>query len=85
MRNKNTAERILLSYNNRVAWGKGDADEALIDAINHVYPFRTEEQKADLFSQIMEHWAEYRGAVPRKLYLSTVLTRWDRQCVRGEL
>lgn len=72
----NIAEQILRSYNNRVAWGKGDGDEALIAAIDTAYPYRSDEDKANLFAMLKEHWSEY-GGEGRKLYVKTTIKQWE--------
>ena len=77
MRYKQTAEKLLQSYNSKVAWGKADSDEALIEAIDFVFSYRSEEERADLFTMLKEHWAEYRAGIPRKLYVASVIGKWN--------
>lgn len=77
MRYKKLAEKMLQSYNSKVAWGDADPDEALIEAIDFTFSYRSEEERALLFTMLKEHWGEYRGGVPRLLYATSVLGKWQ--------
>lgn len=77
MRYKQTAQRLLHSYNSKVAWGDADPDEALHEAINFVFSYRSDEERAVLFALLKEHWDEYRGGTPRKLYAASVIGKWN--------
>ena len=83
MRYKKTAEKMLHSYNSKVAWAGADSDEALVEVIDFVFPYRTDEEKANLFAMLKEHWSEYRAGIPRKLYVASVLGKWNHSIVRG--
>ena len=84
MFNKKQAQKMLTSYNNAVAWGKAvDQDEALQNAIDFVFPFRSEEQRADLYARVMEKWPEYPAGTARALYVSSVMQQWDYDIIHG--
>lgn len=76
MRHKKVAEKLLHSYNSKVAWGNADSDEALIEAIDFAFSYRSDEERADLFAMLKEHWDEYRAGIPRKLYVASVIGKW---------
>ena len=84
MFNKKQAKKLLTSYNNKVAWGKNvDQGAALQDAIDFVFPFRSDEQRADLYARLMEKWAEYPAGTSRELYVASTMQKWDYDIIHG--
>ena len=78
MFNKKQAQKLLTSYNNKVAWGKQvDQGAALQEAIDFVFHFRSEEQRADLYARLMEGWPQYKAGTSRELFVSSTLQKWD--------
>lgn len=67
-------QRLIQSYEGRVAWGGGDHEEALQDAVNAAFPGLQEDGQAELYTQIAEAWEGYRdGMVPRKLWIGQLV------------
>lgn len=84
MFNKKQAKQLLSSYNNKVAWGKRvDQGAALQEAIDFVFPFRSEEQRADLYARLMEGWPTYKAGTSRELFVSSTLQKWDYDIIHG--
>lgn len=84
----NAVELLVKSYHNAVAWGRGDHEEALQNAVNAAYPRWPEEQRAELYTRIAESWEEYRsGLVPRTLWIGQIVRKLEgervQQAVRG--
>lgn len=69
-------EQLIRSYDNRVAWGKGDGDEALIAAIDTAYPYVSDDERATLFTMLKEGWDSGRGEA-RKLFVKSTIQKWQ--------
>lgn len=75
MNYKSNTQRLIQSYENAVAWGNGDHEEALQDAVNTAFPGLNDEGKAELYARIADAWEGYRtGMVPRKLWIGQIVT-----------
>jgi hypothetical protein len=74
---KSQTQRLIQSYEGKVAWGDGDHDEALQDAVKAAFPNLQEDGQAELYTQIAEAWEGYRdGMVPRRLWIGTLINRF---------
>jgi len=81
MRNKKLAEKLLSSYNSQVAWAGTDEGHALQSSINFVFSTRTDEERANLYSMLMEGWKEYQAGISRKLFVANAITKWNHSIV----
>ncbi len=71
---KNQTAMLIKSYENAVAWGGGDHEEALQEAVKAGFPNLPEDAQAELYTQIAEQWEGYRESLaPRKLWIGGVV------------
>jgi hypothetical protein len=67
-------QRLIQSYEGAVAWGNGDHEEALQEAVRAAFPGIGEGGQAELYAQIAEAWEGYRTAmIPRKLWIGQIV------------
>lgn len=76
-------EQLLLSYNNKVAWGNADADESLQDAINSVFSTVSLGDRADLYASLKEEWDSFQAGIPRKIFVARTIQQWNHRRVFG--
>lgn len=81
MASKTAANKILGSYNSKVAWGDADHEQALIESINFAFPFRAEEERAELFAMLSEEWDKYQAGIPRQIFVASVIQRWNHRSI----
>ena len=75
MNYQNNTKRLIQSYESAVAWGNGDHEEALQEAVKAAFPGIGDDGQAELYAQIAEAWEGYRTAlVPRKLWIGQIVT-----------
>lgn len=74
---KPQVDRLVRSYENTVAWGNGDHEEALHEAIKTAFPGLNEEGQAELYTRIEEAWEEYRTKLaPRRLWIGSIVNKF---------
>lgn len=74
MKYKAQVQRLVQSYEAKVAWGGGDHEEALHDAVAAAFPGIGDDGQAELYTRIEEQWEGYRnGMVPRKLWIGVIV------------
>ena len=77
MNYKSNTQRLIQSYEGTVAWGEGDHEEALQDAVNTAFPGLNDEGKAELYARIADAWEGYRnGMVPRKMWIGSIVNQF---------
>lgn len=77
MKYKTATEQLIRSYENTVAWGDGDHEEALHDAVRVAFPGIGDDGRAELYTQIADAWEGYRdGMVPRKLWIGSIVNQF---------
>lgn len=69
---KNT-ERMIQSFESKLAWGGLDRDQALQEAIDGAFDYLPDEARAELYTRIVESWDSYAGA-PRKLWMGQIVS-----------
>lgn len=74
-------DSFLMSYNNSVAWGKMDRNEAVHRAIDQAFPELKMVEKADLFAKIIEGFEEYdrKRMVSRRMWLGQLIKKWQME------
>lgn len=82
MQHKKQAEKLLHSYNSKVAWGNADEGQALHEAIDFVYATVSEEERANLYAMLWDSWAEYVGT-GRKIFVTNTIQKWTHKRVHG--
>ena len=83
MSNIKSAERIILNVRNSVVFGEGDLGEAIQNAIGGVFPFASDERKAELYATLVEGWEANADGIIRKLWLSDTLYAWNQRHLFG--
>lgn len=74
---KPQVQRLIQSYENKVAWGGQDHEASLQDAINTAFSGLNNEGKAELYARIADAWEGYRdGMVPRKLWIGQIVNEF---------
>lgn len=74
MNYQQNTKRLVQSYENAVAWGNGDHEEALHEAVRTAFPGIGEDGQAELYTQIAEAWEGYRTAlVPRQMWIGQIV------------
>ena len=77
MNYQQNTKRLVQSYENAVAWGNGDHEEALHEAVRTAFPGIGEDGQAELYTQIAEAWEGCRcQPVPRKLWIGQLVVRF---------
>lgn len=77
MKYKTATDQLVRSYEGSIAWGEGDHEEALHEAVRVAFPGIGEEGQAELYARIEEAWEEYRGAmVPRSLWVGSIVNQF---------
>lgn len=77
MKYKTATEQLIRSYENSVAWGDGDHEDALHEAVRVAFPGIGDDGRAELYTQIAEAWEGYRnGMVPRKLWIGSIVNQF---------
>lgn len=77
MNYKPQVQRLVQSYEAAVAWGKGDHEESLQNAVKAAFPGLNDEGQAELYTRLVEAWEYYRsGFVPRRLWIGTVVNEF---------
>ena len=70
MKYKTATEQLVRSYENSVAWGDGDHEDALHEAVRVAFPGIGDGGRAELYARIADEWEGYRnGMVPRKMWI----------------
>jgi hypothetical protein len=79
---KTQTNMLIRSYENAVAWGNGDHEEALQNAVKGAFPNMPDEDQAELYTRIAEAWEGYRGSMaPRRLWIGTIINSFMGQRV----
>ena len=74
MNYQQNTKRLVQSYESVAAWGNGDHEEALHEAVRTAFPGIGEDGQAELYTQIAEAWEGYRTAlIPRKLWIGQIV------------
>jgi hypothetical protein len=74
MNYQQSTKRLVQSYENAVAWGNGDHEEALHESVRTAFPGIGEDGQAELYTQIAEAWEGYRTAlIPRKMWIGQIV------------
>lgn len=74
---KNQTAMLIKSYENAVAWGNGDHEEALQEAVKSAFPNLPEDAQAELYTRIEEQWESYRESLaPRKLWIGNIVNQF---------
>lgn len=74
---KNQTAMLIKSYENAVAWGDGDHEEALQNAVKAAFPNLPDEGQAELYTRIADEWEGYRESLaPRKLWIGGIVNKF---------
>lgn len=77
---KQQTQRLIQSYEGKVAWGSGDHEEALHEAIATAFAGVNEEGQAELYARIADAWDSHRdGMCPRKLWIGQIVNEFMSQ------
>lgn len=77
MKYKTATEQLIRSYENSVAWGEGDHEDALHEAVRVAFPGIGDDGRAELYARIADAWEGYRsGMVPRKLWIGQIVNQF---------
>lgn len=77
MKYKTATEQLVRSYENSVAWGDGDHEDALHEAVRVAFPGIGDDGRAELYARIAEAWEGYRnGMVPRKMWIGSIVNQF---------
>lgn len=79
MSHTSNAEKLLHNVRNSLVWGDTELEEALHNGIDGVFPFASDERKAELFTQLLEGWESNPDGVLRKLWLRNVIEEWQHK------
>ena len=76
MKYKTATEQLVRSYENSVAWGDGDHEDALHEAVRVAFPGIGDDGRAELYARIADAWEGYRnGMVPRKMWIGSIVNQ----------
>lgn len=77
MKYKTATEQLIRSYENSVAWGEGDHEESLQEAVHVAFPGIGDDGRAELYARIADAWEGYRnGMVPRKMWIGSIVNQF---------
>lgn len=77
MKYTTATEQLVRSYENAVAWGDGDHEEALHEAVRVAFPGIGDDGRAELYARIADAWEGYRnGMVPRKMWIGSIVNQF---------
>lgn len=77
MKYKTATEQLVRSYENSVAWGDGDHEDALHEAVRVAFPGIGDDGRAELYARIADAWEGYRnGTVPRKMWIGSIVNQF---------